>query len=65
MHDRTECMFGRFIGDGSLEGVVNRLNGCAAMQRDFRRLEIQANRNLRRISKGKCKVLSLEDNPMH
>jgi len=37
VHDRTECMFGRFIGDRKLEGVVDRLNGCTAMQRDLNR----------------------------
>ena len=30
-------MFGRFIGDRKLEGVVDRLNGCTAMQRDLNR----------------------------
>ena len=66
LHHRTECMLYRFTGDRRLEGVVNRLNGCAAMQRDLNRLEKWANRNLTKISKGKCKVLSLEkDNPMH
>lgn len=69
VRDKAEYMFGKFMGNGKLEGVVDRLNGCAAVPRDLDRagrvgelVQQESHRN----HKGKCRVQSLEKyNPMH
>lgn len=44
----------------------DRLNGCAAVQRDFGSLEKWAERNLVKSKKRKCQVLPLgRNNPTH
>ena len=46
--------------------VIDKLYGCAVIQRDLDRLEKWADRNLMKYSKGKNKVLHLcRNNPMH
>jgi len=42
------------------------MQGCAAIQRDLDRLERWAQWNLKKVNKGKCKVLHLgTNNPLH
>lgn len=45
--------------DIKLSGDVNTLEGRATLQDDLDRLEEWANKNVRKFSKGKCKVLHL------
>lgn len=48
-----------------LGGITDIPEGCIAIQRDLERLEKWTDRNLLKLSKGKCKVLyHVEDNPM-
>lgn len=49
-----------------LVGVVAKLQGRSAVQRELERLEKWFDRNLMQLSKGKCRVLHLgRNNPMH
>ena len=62
----TACTFNKFADDTKLGGVVDRLDGCAAFQRDLDRVEKWTKRNLMEFSKGKCEVLPLgRNNPRH
>ncbi|XP_010116121.1 PREDICTED: pituitary adenylate cyclase-activating polypeptide type I receptor [Chlamydotis macqueenii] len=48
------------------ERLIDQVVGCAVIQRELDRLEKQAERNLIKFKKEKCKVLNLErNNPMH
>lgn len=35
----TDCILSRFLGDSKMEGVFDALEGCAAIERDFNKLE--------------------------
>jgi len=63
LDDGTES---KFVNNTKLGRLVDISNGCAALQRDLNTPEKRANRNLMRLSEGKCKVLQLgRSNPRH
>ena len=62
--EELECTLGKFADDTKLGGVVDTLEGCAAIQRDLGRLESWAERNLMRFNKGK-RLHLVRNNPMH
>jgi len=46
--------------------MIDRPDGCAAIQRDLNRLEKWASRNFVRFHKGKCQIMPLgSNNPSH
>lgn len=56
----TECMARKFVGNAILEGKVGSLVNTAAVQRDWTKLEKRAEKNLKKVSKGKCRGVHLE-----
>ena len=61
----AEYTLSKFADATKLEEVADRTDGRAAIQRDFKRLEKQAGRNLMKFSKKKCTVLHLgRNNPV-
>lgn len=61
-----ECILSKLAGNTKLEGVANRPESCAAIQRDLDRLESWAERNTVRFNKGKFGTLRLtRNNHMH
>ncbi|KAK4816840.1 hypothetical protein QYF61_023904 [Mycteria americana] len=57
----TKHTLSKFGDDTKLGGMAGG-GGCAAMQRDYNRLEKWAHRNFMMFPKGKCKVLHLRRN---
>jgi len=50
----------------NLGGVADTAHGCVTVQRDLDRLEKMANRDLKKFSKGNCKIPHLRmTTPMH
>jgi len=52
----------KFADDTKLGGVANAPEGHAAIQKDLKRLEKWADKNLMKFNKGMCKVLHLWQN---
>jgi len=66
MDSGIECTLSKFADDIKLCGAADTLEGQDAIQRDLDRLERCARANLRKINKGKCKVLYMgQGNPKH
>lgn len=59
LNDGTECTLSNFEKNMKWRGVIDRPDGCAAIQRDLNKLEKQENRNFIKFNKGKCQVLHL------
>ncbi|XP_054053355.1 uncharacterized protein LOC128907952 isoform X2 [Rissa tridactyla] len=57
MHSGIECTLSKFADDTKLFGVVNKLEGRDANQRDLDRLEKWDHVNLMKFNQAKCKVL--------
>ncbi|PKU36006.1 hypothetical protein llap_13688 [Limosa lapponica baueri] len=66
MDNGIECTLSKFADDTKLCGLVNTLEGRAAIQKDPDRLERWACVTLLKFNQAKCKVLHLgHDNPRH
>ncbi|PKU46706.1 pol- hypothetical protein [Limosa lapponica baueri] len=66
LDEGIECTFSRFADDTKLGELAESPQGCAAIQQELDRLESQAERNLMKFNKSKCRVLHLgRNNSVH
>lgn len=62
---RVEYTLSKFVDDTRLGGVASMSESCAAIQMDLDSLEKQADRNLMKFNRDKCKVLYMGRNTGH
>lgn len=65
LDDRAEYTLSKFVDDTRLGGVANVSEGCSAIQMGLDSLEKQADRNLMKFNRDKCKVLYMGRNTGH
>lgn len=51
--DGLQCTLSKFADDVKLRGVLHIPDGCATIQKDLKRLEKRADKNMLKFSKGK------------
>lgn len=62
LEDGTQCTFSKFADDAEPRGVLHTSDGCAANQRNLKRLEKGGGEEHTKFSKGKSKSLHLRRN---
>lgn len=62
LDDRVGCSLSKCAGGKNMERAADTAEGCAAVQRDFDKLEKRADITLTEFRERKCKVLNQERN---
>ena len=62
LDDGAECTLNKFADDAKMGKVADATERCAAIQKDLSRLEKCTDRNFKKFTKERCKVLYLGRN---